>query len=163
MFAGDPGGLGRRYTKGIQQIPLTSEALHTPLVAMVNSAAIGADRHLACCCDIRMGCRPSRFGKTYAKLALILGDDGTFFPQSILGYAKAMEFSLTGRIVPADEALTRSPLNDLMKVEAPEEETEKLAPSIAANSPIAVSMIKKTIRQAHKAEIRSNLGPLAPF
>ena len=42
MFAGDPSGLGRRYTKGIQQIPLTSEALHTPLVAMVNSAAIGA-------------------------------------------------------------------------------------------------------------------------
>ena len=163
MLVGDPGGLGRRYTKGIQQIPLTIEALHTPPVAMVNSAAIGADCDLACSCDIRMGCRPSRFGETYAKLALIPGDDGTFFPQSILGYAKAMEFSLTGRIVPADEALTRSLLNDLMEVETLEEETEKLARSIAANSPIAVSMIKKTIRQARKVKIRSNLVHLAPF
>ena len=77
-----------------------------------------------------MGCRPSRFGETDAKLALIPGDDGTFFPQSILGYAKAMEFSLTGRIVPADDALTRSLLNDLMEVEALEEETEQLARSI---------------------------------
>ncbi len=43
MFAGNPEGLRRRYTKGLQQIPLTIEALHTPLVAMVNSVAIGAD------------------------------------------------------------------------------------------------------------------------
>jgi 2-(1,2-epoxy-1,2-dihydrophenyl)acetyl-CoA isomerase len=130
MFAGDPGGLGRRYTKGIQQIPLTMETLPTPLVTMVNRAAIGADCDLACSCDIRMGCRPSRFGETDAKLALIPGDEGTFFPQSILGYAKAMEFSLTGRIVPADDAFTQSLLNDLMEVEALIEETEQLARSI---------------------------------
>ncbi len=41
MLAGDPEGPMRRYTKGIQQIPLTIEAMHTPLLAMVNGAAIG--------------------------------------------------------------------------------------------------------------------------
>lgn len=105
MFAGDPEELRRRYTKGIQQIPLTIEALHTPIVAMVNGAAIGAGFDLACMCDIRMGCRHSRFGETFVKLALVPGMGGTLFLQRIVGYAKAMELSLTGRIVDADEAL----------------------------------------------------------
>jgi len=163
MFAGDPEGLMRRYTRGIQQIPLTIEALHTPLVAMVNGAAIGAGCDLACMCDIRVGCRHSRFGETFAKLALVPGDGGTFFLQRVVGYAKAMELSLTGRIVPADEALTLGLLNDMVEVDALKEETNKLASSIAANSPVAVSMIKKAIRLARTAEISGHLDLLAAF
>ena len=163
MFAGDPEGLRRRYTKGIQQIPLTIEALSTPLVAMVNGAAIGAGCDLACMCDIRVGCWHSRFGETFAKLALVPGDGGTFFLQRVVGYAKAMELSLTGRIVSANEALTLGLLNDLVEADALKVETEKLARSIATNSPIAVSMIKKAIRQARTAEISGHLDLLAAF
>jgi 2-(1,2-epoxy-1,2-dihydrophenyl)acetyl-CoA isomerase len=163
MFAGDPEGLMRRYTRGIQQIPLTIEALHTPLVAMVNGAAIGAGCDLACMCDIRVGCGHSRFGETFAKLALVPGDGGTFFLQRVVGYAKAMELSLTGRIVPADEALTLGLLNHMVEVDALKEETNKLARSIAANSPVAVSMIKKAIRLARTAEISGHLDLLAAF
>jgi 2-(1,2-epoxy-1,2-dihydrophenyl)acetyl-CoA isomerase len=163
MFAGDPEGLMRRYTRGIQQIPLTIEALHTPLVAMVNGAAIGAGCDLACMCDIRVGCRHSRFGETFAKLALVPGDGGTFFLQRVVGFAKAMELSLTGRIVPADEALNLGLLNNLVEVDLLKEETKKLAHSIAANSPVAISMIKKAIRQARTAEISGHLDLLAAF
>ena len=163
MFAGDPEGLMRRYTKGIQQIPITIEALHTPLIAMVNGAAIGAGCDLACMCDIRMGCSNSRFGETFAKLALVPGDGGTFFLQRVVGYAKAMELSLTGRIVSAEEALGLGLLNDLVETEALKTETDRLARSIAANSPVAVSMIKKAIRQARTAEISGHLDLLAAF
>ncbi len=163
MFAGDPEGLRRRYTKGIQQIPLTIEALHTPLIAMVNGAAIGAGCDLACMCDIRLGCKYSKFGETFAKLALVPGDGGTFFLQRVIGYAKAMELSLTGRIVQADEALELGLLNNLVDEEQLKEETQKLALSIATNSPVAVSMIKKAIRQARTAEISGHLDLLAAF
>lgn len=163
MFAGDPEGLRRRYTKGIQQIPLTIESLHTPLVAMVNGAAIGAGCDLACMCDIRVGCKHARFGETFAKLALVPGDGGTFFLQRVLGYAKAMELSLTGRIVSAEEALELGLLNTLVEPAALKEETKKLADTIAANSPVAVSMIKKALRQARTAEISGHLDLLAAF
>ncbi len=163
MFAGDPEGLRRRYTKGIQQIPLTIESLHTPLIAMVNGAAIGAGCDLACMCDIRMGCKQSRFGETFAKLALVPGDGGTFFLQRVIGYAKAMELSLTGRIISADEALTIGLLNYIVEENTLKHETEKLANSIANNSPVAVSMIKKAIRQARTAEISGHLDLLAAF
>jgi 2-(1,2-epoxy-1,2-dihydrophenyl)acetyl-CoA isomerase len=163
MFAGDPEELRRRYTRGIQQIPLTIEALHTPIIAMVNGPAIGAGCDLACMCDIRMGCRQSRFGETFAKLALVPGDGGTFFLQRVIGYAKAMELTLTGRIITAEEALTIGLLNGLVEADALKEETKKLALSIAANSPVAVSMIKKAIRQARTAEISGHLDLLAAF
>jgi 2-(1,2-epoxy-1,2-dihydrophenyl)acetyl-CoA isomerase len=163
MFAGDPEELRRRYTKGIQRIPLTIEALHTPIVAMVNGPAIGAGLDLACMCDIRMGCRHARFGETFAKLALVPGVGGTFFLQRVVGYAKAMELSLTGRIVNADEALALGLLNHLAEADALKAETKTLARSIAANSPVAVSMIKKAIRQARTAEISGHLDLLAAF
>ena len=42
MFAGDSDELRRRYRRGIQRIPRAIEALKTPIVALVNGAAIGA-------------------------------------------------------------------------------------------------------------------------
>jgi enoyl-CoA hydratase/carnithine racemase len=74
-----------------------------------------------------------------------------------------MELSLASRIVPADEALTLGLLNDLVEADALKEKTNKMARSIAANSTVAVSMIKKAIRQARTAEISGHLDLLAAF
>ncbi|MBN2706677.1 MAG: enoyl-CoA hydratase/isomerase family protein [Deltaproteobacteria bacterium] len=163
MFAGDPEELRRRYTRGIQQIPLAMESLQTPIIAMVNGAAIGAGCDLACMCDLRIGCGQACFGETFVRLALVPGDGGTFFLQRVIGYAKAMELSLTGRIVEPEEALAIGLLNQLVELEVLRLETEKLVESIAANSPVAVSMIKKAIRHARTAEIHGHLDLLAAF
>ena len=163
MFAGDPEELRRRYSKGIQQIPLTMESLQTPVVAMVNGAAIGAGCDLACMCDIRIGCQHSRFGETFAKLALVPGDGGAFFLQRVIGYAKAMELSLTGRIVDPEEALKLGLLNQLVDQDKLLSETEKMVNSISSNSPVAVAMIKKAIRNARTAEITGHLDLVAAF
>ena len=74
-----------------------------------------------------------------------------------------MELTLTGRIITADEALALGLLNHLVEVGLLKKETEKLALSIGANSPVAVSMIKKAIRQARTAEISGHLDLLAAF
>ncbi len=42
MFAGESNELREAYQAGIQQIPLTISQLKTPVIAMVNGAAIGA-------------------------------------------------------------------------------------------------------------------------
>ncbi|MEJ2643198.1 MAG: enoyl-CoA hydratase-related protein, partial [Desulfosarcinaceae bacterium] len=88
---------------------------------------------------------------------------GTFFLQRVVGFAKALELSLTGRIVSADEAFSLGLLNSLVDANELKAETDKLARSIATNSPVAVSMIKKAIRQARTAEISGHLDLLAAF
>lgn len=163
MFAGDPDELRRRYSRGIQQIPLTMEMMQKPVIAMVNGPAIGAGCDLACMCDMRIGSLNSRFGETFAKLALVPGDGGTFFLQRVVGYAKAMELSLTGRIVEAEEALALGLLNQLVGEEELRDATLKLAREVAANSPVAVTMMKKAIRQARNTDIHGHLDLLAAF
>lgn len=163
MFAGDSEELRKRYSRGIQQIPLTFESMQKPVIAMVNGPAIGAGCDLACMCDMRVGTGVSRFGETFAKLALVPGDGGTFFLQRVVGYAKAMELSLTGRIVEADEALAIGLLNRLVDENSLRRETKKLASEVAANSPVAVSMMKKALRQARTAEIGGHLDLLAAY
>jgi len=163
MFAGDPEELRRRYSKGIQQIPLAIESLQTPVVAMVNGAAIGAGCDLACMCDIRIGCRYSRFGETFVKLALVPGDGGAFFLQRVVGFAKAMELSLTGRIVEPEEALQIGLLNQLTEPDNLQSATEAMVNSITSNSPVALAMIKKAIRNARTTEIYGHLDLVAAF
>ena len=51
----------------------------------------------------------------------------------------------------------------LVEMDALKAETQKLARSIADNSPVAVSMIKKAIRQARTAEISAHFDLLAAF
>jgi 2-(1,2-epoxy-1,2-dihydrophenyl)acetyl-CoA isomerase len=163
MFAGDPEELRRRYVKGIQQIPIAMEATATPIVAMVNGAAIGGGCDIACMCDIRIGCQYTLFGETFAKLGVVPGDGGTFSLQRVVGYAKAMELSLTAKIIDAGEALKIGLLNHLVDKSELRSKTEELAKVIAANSPIAIPMIKKAIRQARTAELAGHLELLAAY
>jgi enoyl-CoA hydratase/carnithine racemase len=62
MFAGEPNELRERYKRGIQKIPMCFQNLSTPVIAMVNGAAIGAGLDLACMCDIRLASNHAKFG-----------------------------------------------------------------------------------------------------
>ncbi|MCK5074159.1 MAG: enoyl-CoA hydratase/isomerase family protein [Bacteriovoracaceae bacterium] len=163
MFAGHPNELRIRYMKGIQQIPITMESLQTPVIAMVGGPAIGAGCDLACMCDIRIGCEKTKFGETFSKLALIPGDGGTFFLQRIVGYSKAMELSLTGEVINAEEALKIGLLNHLVHAEKLLDKTKSLALKIAGNAPVAISMTKKAIKSARTNNIHSHLDLLAAY
>ncbi len=163
MFAGESNELRERYQRGIQRIPQTIEAFSKPILAMVNGAAIGAGCDLAAMCDIRIGCEFSKFGETFSKLALVPGDGGTFFLPRVVGYAKAMEMFLTGKIYSANESLDMGLLNYLHKSSELESKTIELAKSISNNSPIALSMTKKALKQSKNAELTQCLDMLAAF
>ena len=72
MFAGESNELRERYKRGIQKIPLCMNSLSTPVIAMVNGAAIGAGLDLACMCDLRIAADKAIFGETFAKLAIFI-------------------------------------------------------------------------------------------
>jgi len=78
MFEGESNELRMRYMHGIQQIPKCIEEISTPIIAMVNGAAIGAGCDLSMMCDLRIGSSESKFGETFTKMGLVPGDGGTF-------------------------------------------------------------------------------------
>lgn len=79
MFSGESNELREAYQAGIQQIPIAISQLRTPLIAMVNGAAIGAGCDLAAMCDLRVASSEAIFAETFARVGLVPGDGGAFF------------------------------------------------------------------------------------
>lgn len=163
MFAGEANELRERYKRGIQRIPLAFHRLSTPVVAMINGAAIGAGLDIACMCDLRIASDNAKFGETFTKLGLIPGDGGTYFLQRIVGYAKAMEMTLTAGIYSAAEASEMGLLSQLTSLDDLKETCEKFVNKICSNAPIAIQMSKRAIQHAHKSDLQSNLDLLASY
>lgn len=161
MFAGEPNELRERYHRGIQKIPRAFIELSTPTIAAINGAAIGAGLDLACMCDIRVAAPKAKFGETFSNLGLIPGDGGSYFFQRVVGFAKAMELSLTGKVFDVAEAkaiglLTYSGEDFL-------EYANKLALEIAQKPPIATQMLKRSIENAYNTDLNSHLNLLAAY
>lgn len=163
MFEGESNELRMRYTHGIQQIPRCIEEISTPIIAMVNGAAIGAGCDLSMMCDLRIGSPSSKFAETFTRMGLVPGDGGTFFLQRVVGYAKAMQMFLTAETFSGVEALNFGLLNNLFEDSVLEIETEKIATTIANLAPIAQSMTKKAMKISYLADLHSSLDLLASF
>jgi len=152
-FAGSPAELESRYRRGIQQIPLALHAAEIATIAAVNGPAIGAGLDLACMCDIRIGSTHALLGETFINLGIIPGDGGAWFLQRILGYQRAAELTLTGRLVKAGEALE---LGLLLEVVEPNEllpTALRIAEMIASKPPITLRLTKRLLKLAQRQEL----------
>lgn len=157
MFAGTQDQLRLRYQSGIQRIPIAIHNFEKPIIAAINGAAIGAGLDLACMCDIRIASERAKFGETFTKLGLISGDGGGYFLQRVLGYAKALELTLTGEII---DAQTAHAIGLVLKVVSPElvlAEAIALAQKIATNSPLAIRHSKRLLAEAYHQTLESHL------
>jgi enoyl-CoA hydratase/carnithine racemase len=74
-------------------------------VAAVQGHAIGAGFQLALACDIRIVADDAQFTMAEPSLGLVPDLGGTKRLVDLVGYSRAAEICLTGRRVPADEAL----------------------------------------------------------
>ena len=163
MFAGESNELRIRYEQGIQQISKAMEAFGKPLIAMVNGVAAGAGCDMACMCDIRIGTENTKFLENFVKIGLVPGDGGSFFLQRVVGFAKAMELTLTGREVKAQEALAIGLLNKITTLENLRSETEAMALQIAALPAAAVQMSKKAVKISYQNNLHVSLDLLAAY
>lgn len=162
-FAGDVAECADRYRKGIQRIPLAMQAIEVPVIAAVNGPAIGAGFDLANMADIRIASDKAKFGETFLNLGIIPGDGGAWLMQRLIGYQRAFELTLTGRIVDADEA---KELGIVMEVVAEQDlmpEALKLANRMASQPPKATRLTKRLMKMAQRMELKEFLDICAVF
>ena len=162
-FAGDVLEVQRRYRQGIQNIPLAMHRAEVPVIAAVNGPAVGAGFDLACMCDLRIASGDALFGETFINLGIIPGDGGAWFLQRLIGYQRAAELTLTGRLVKADEALE---LGLVLEVTAPDHlltHATDLAAKIAAKPPQTVRLTKRLLKLAQRQELPDFLDVCACF
>jgi len=115
---------------------------------MVDGFALGGGTELALACDLRVASTRAKFGQPEINLGLIPGGGGTQRLCRLLGYGKAMEMTLTGEMVGAEEALSIGLVNKVVEPEELEREALALAENIARKSPYTVRVAKRAVRAA---------------
>jgi 2-(1,2-epoxy-1,2-dihydrophenyl)acetyl-CoA isomerase len=163
MFAGESNELRESYQVGIQQIPTAISQLKTPIIAMVNGAAVGAGCDLAAMCDLRVAATEATFAETFARVGLVPGDGGAFFLTRLIGFGKAMEMFLNCKNISADEALKIGLVNQVVLRDELKNKTEELADQLAALPPIALQMTKKAVIHAYQNDLNSHLELMAAY
>jgi 2-(1,2-epoxy-1,2-dihydrophenyl)acetyl-CoA isomerase len=163
MFAGESNQLREAYQSGIQQIPITVSQLKTPVIAMVNGAAVGAGCDLAAMCDLRMASEEATFAETFAKVGLVPGDGGAFFLTRLVGFGKAMEMFMTCRTYTAREALNMGLVNQVVLPTDLKIKTEEMVEQLSSLPPIALQMTKKALYHAYQNDISSHLELMAAY
>lgn len=143
MFEGDARGLRTRYRIGIQSVPRRMDRFNKPILAAINGPAIGAGLDLACMCDLRIAIRSARLGSTFVKVGLIPGDGGAYLLARTVGFPRALDLIMTGRLVQGDEALSLGLVTALVDdLDSLNAEIRARAAILCALPPVALSLAK---------------------
>ncbi len=148
-----------------QDIFMTIENFHVPVVAAVNGFALGGGCELAMACHIRVAGRSAKFGQPEVNLGIIPGYGGTQRLAQLVGKGKAMELILTGDMIGSEEAERMGLVNKVCDDQDVLEETIKILNKICTKAPLAIresiSAINAGFNQdGFKAEVTS-FGRLA--
>lgn len=127
--------------------------LHKPTIAAVNGVAYAGGLEWVCWADLAVADAHARFGVTCRRWNIGLGDGGTQRLPRIVGYRRAMELILTGRVIDAEEALRIGLVNEVVPSGTCLARAVELAAQIAA-------LPQPAIRTDHEALARGSGRPL---
>jgi enoyl-CoA hydratase/carnithine racemase len=147
LDASDPAIERMRFQEKMAALPNAVRALPQPVIAAVNGPAVGGGMALCLASDVRI-CSASA---SFANAAILLGLSGaemgmSYYLPRIVGLSVAADWMLTGRRIPAEEALQRGLVSELVDDEHLLDRAIERASEIAALAPLAVQMTKRTLQ-----------------
>ncbi len=128
-----------------------------PTLAAVSGHAIGGGCELALMCDIIIASETARFALPETTIGIIPGAGGTQRLTRIVGKAVAMDMILTGRALPAAEALAMGLVSRVVPAGTHLQEAVALAQRICASSRPVVRLAKEAVNQAYETHLQEGL------
>ena len=107
-------------------------ALSKPVIAAIAGYAVAGGLELALWCDLRVMEEDAILGVFCRRWGVPLIDGGTVRLPRLIGLSRALDLIITGRPVPAQEALAMGLVNRLVPKEKSRESAEKLALEISS-------------------------------
>ncbi len=115
-----------------------------PVIARVNGYAIGGGNVLVTCCDLAIAADTAIFGQVGPKVGSVDPGFGTALLARTVGEKKAREIWMLCRRYSAQEALDMGLINTVVPIENLDAEVEKWCLEIAALSPTAIAIAKRS-------------------
>jgi enoyl-CoA hydratase len=140
-------GSGKETSRRGQQILRGIELFPKPVVAAVNGFALGGGCELALACHVRIASENASFGLPEVSLGIIPGYGGTQRLARLVGRGRAIEMTLTGQRIDAQEAHRIGLVNRVVPLASLRAEARALCDAMLKNGPVAVRAALEAIQR----------------
>lgn len=146
----DPSGPGmdKILVEHFNPIVTIIRNLSKPVVAAVNGVAAGAGANIALCCDVVVAAESASFIQAFSKIGLIPDSSGTFFLPRLIGFQNASALMMLGDKVSGIDAQKSGMVYKVFADNVFEEESIKLATTLAAMPTKALYFIKQALNKS---------------
>ena len=124
-----------------------------PFVAGVRGAAGGAGLSFMCAFDLVVAGESAKFTVGYTKVAMTPDGTSTYFLARHVGLRRAMELTLTNRVLSAQEALDWGLVNMVVPDEDVDSTATSLAESLAAGASRSIGVAKRLIYEGYESSL----------
>ena len=127
------------------------------VIGAVNGYALGGGLELALCCDFVFVNEKTKLGLPEIKLGLLPGGGGTQRLPRLVGPMRAKEILMTGRMIPADEAVRLGIALEACAPDALMLRAMEFAQGLAAMAPVALLEAKRVVDDGLDAALSAGL------
>ena len=143
-----PGEGPERDTNGLFRfLPVIDK----PVIGAINGVAVTGGLEIALQCTFLVASERARFGDTHARVGIMPGGGITVLMAQSIGLRRAIEVSLTGNFLTAEEALALGLVNHVVPHDELLPFTRRLAADIVTNDQAGVRRLLQHYRQMANA------------
>jgi len=124
------------------------ETFPKPVLAAVGGYALGGGCELALACHMRIASENARFGLPEVGLGIIPGYGGTIRMARLVGLGRAVQLTLTGDMVGAEDAESMGLVTQVVPRDELLEQARKLMGRVIKNGPVALRMALESVYHA---------------
>jgi 2-(1,2-epoxy-1,2-dihydrophenyl)acetyl-CoA isomerase len=132
--------------------------LDKPVICAINGFAVNGGLTFALCADIRIAAASAKLGDTTARTGLLPDEGGAWLFQRLLGHEAAYRMVALSEVYPAQEALAKGLVSEVVDDDHLQARAFELATALAAGPPLALRATKTMMRRATSATLESSLG-----
>ncbi len=141
---------GRIFSQHGSNVMRRLESLKKPVIAAVNGFALGGGCELAMSCHIRFASDNAKFGQPEVNLGILPGYGGTQRLPRLVGVAKAIELTISAKIIGAEEAKAIGLVNQVYPQAELMEKTLEFANLVLSKGTLAVQASIDAIQHSTK-------------
>lgn len=154
---GEAPDLGEYLRKTYSRTVTKLARMEKPVVAALHGPVYGAGLGIALACDLRVAAGSASFSVAFVKIGLMPDAGVSFFLPRVVGLGKAMELSMLGDAVDAEEAYRIGLVNYVVADADLEREASGLALRLAAMPTRALGQIKHSLYASFENDLEAAL------
>ena len=163
-YAKKEGLTANTHRDGGGRVTLRVFEMTKPVICAVNGPAVGIGATMQLPMDIRIASSDARFGFVFTRRGIVPEACSSWFLPRLVGIGQALEWTLSGRVFGAEEALAGGLVSKIVSPEALLPAAREIAREIAENTaPVSVALTRQMMwrmlgadhpMEAHKVDSR---------